>query len=514
MDTGKLRECLCKYKKEELGIPIVLPSMSDNLQSLFQWAVESSPVEGRQLWFVVGNAKEVLQQLPPIMRGRVFPVEGEHLSLIFKRGPYDALLLPKHGFMYSDPNLLVTDFWKQRGNYRLCEEFVSEELQLWFWVSTRTPLKLFGMDHHHAVLWDVKKILRPLGVQLDFVWLSDGRDVVNEAMPCQIPGFFSSLDIYKQPADKPLSEETKKFILEDGYQGIITSHSLVTCHRLQELGLPMIHVNSTRFGNEWIHSPKKHETLVNSIQELLRKKRLRIVHNNHGDQQYVHQYIPSIQANQEVVIPSLCESLLRLRCSPPAKPKIMIWDTRQTLLQKDKSPFMKEFYIRCKYILEDNVESQAILLSQHGKYLPEGYLDQYTAVVHIPYNISTMSMFEQVRANIPIWVPSKRLMKELWSNTEEPNELSWTVFVPGSEKNASTMDNVRNPEVIQRWLDAADFYNPEVLPLALTFDSIDEFLQKVLTTDYQALMDKAEETQQIRRENIAFAWEQVLQHLT
>ena len=152
-------------------------------------------------------------------------------------------------------------------------------------------------------------------------------------------------------------------------------------------------------------------------------------------------------------------------------------------------------------------------MARAKSYLPEGYLDNYTAVVHIPYNVSTMSMFQHVRANIPIWVPSKRLLKELWMDPKEPNELSWTIFVPGSESKASYLDQARNPDVVQRWIDTADFYNPDVLPLVLQFDSVEELIEKALTTDYQDQMKKAEETQEQRRENIVFAWEQVLQGL-
>jgi hypothetical protein len=67
--------------------------------------------------------------------------------------------------------------------------------------------------------------------------------------------------------------------------------------------------------------------------------------------------------------------------------------------------------------------------------------------------------------------------------------------------------------VIERWLSYADFYKPDVLPLVFQFDSIQELVEKVLTTEYQAAIDKAEKTQQTRRENSVFAWEQVLQGL-
>lgn len=510
MDVDLLVRCLEKGKRTELGIPIVLPSFADKLQDISKWALIGSPVEGRQLWFGVGNAKELRSSLPAEMRNRVQPIQASVILAAMKRAPYDALLLPIHGFLYSDPNLCLSEFWKQRGSYEKDSEFQNSDLTLWIWKSKRKPLKLFGIDHHHAVLWDAKQILRMLGVQLDFVWLCDGRPSVNEAIPCQIPFFRSSLDIYKPPAERPLPEETKQFLEGEHYDGVLTSHSLVTCHRFKDLGLPMIHINSTRFGNDWIQDKVKHNALVDSIQGLLQTNRLHLLHNNRGDRDYFHQYFPYVQPNQEIILPSLCENILRLRTTVPASKKLLIWDTRQVLLQPNGSPFMKELYMKLKGAFDNNVESQAVLLAEAKSYLPEGYLDDYTAVIHIPYNISTMSMFQQVQANIPIWVPSKRLLKELWTSPKEPNELSWCMFAPGSEANASALDNARDERVVKHWVAASDFYNPEVLPLALQFDSIEELVEKAMTTDYQLLMDKAEETQQTRRENIIFAWEQVL----
>jgi hypothetical protein len=213
------------------------------------------------------------------------------------------------------------------------------------------------------------------------------------------------------------------------------------------------------------------------------------------------------------VVPSLCESFTRLHVKAPSPTKVLLWDTRQLLLQEGKSPFMKDLFVKLKTKWGAAIESQAILMAQAQAYLPEGYLDSYTAVIHIPYNISTMSMFQQARANIPIWVPTKRLLKQLWSDSKEPNELSWTVFAEGSEANASTMDNVKRSDVLDRWIDCADFYNPDVLPLVYQFDSIEELVEKVMTIDYQKAIDMAEAEQQSRRENIVFSWEQVLQGL-
>jgi hypothetical protein len=510
MDISRLKQCLTNAGKEELGIPVILPSMADSIFPLAQWALEGQPTEGRQVWFCVGNSKDIQSQLHPQLRNRILPLAPSHISLAFQRGPFDALLLPHHGFSYSDPNLTLSSFWKQRGSYKVCEGFQHTEVALWFWVSNRKPLKLFGIDHHHAVQWDIKQLLRPLGITLDFVWLCDGRPPINEAIPSEIPGFQSSIDIYRPAPETPLSPETRQYIEQKKYDGIVTSHSLVTCYRLKEIGLPMIHMNSTRFGNDWIQDPTKHQVLVNAVQELLTQGRLRIVHNNQGDSKYFSQYFPHMSAHQEVWIPSLCESLMRLRDKAPETPKILIWDTRQVLLQEEGSPFMKEMYAKLKQTHGDKIESQAVLMAQSNSYLPEGYLDSYSAVIHIPYNISTMSMFQQVRANIPIWVPSKKLLAKLLADTREPNEMSWTVFAPGSESTASLLDHVRTPEVIETWLQSADFYNPDVLPLVFQFDSIEDLVEKVLSTNYDGAIQKAEGVQQALRENITFAWEQVL----
>ena len=515
MNVQLLKDCLKKAQRIELGIPYVIDCLGDSsvFFSITQWALEGKPEEGRQVWFGIGNAKDLRNQIPPFQRGRLLPLAPEQLDAHLKRGPFDALLLPKHGLAYADPTLTLSDFWLQRGTYQLCSEFQCETLQLWFWTPKQPLIKLFGMDHHHAVLWDARKVLRPLGIYLDFYWLSDGRPPVNEAIPSTVPSFQSSLDIYRSEPLKPLSNEFLDFFTKQSYDGILTSHSLVTSFRLKELGLPQYHINSTRFGNDWIQVPSKHKMLVDALRTLLQTNRLTIIHNNLGDKHYFHQYFPTPAPQQELSIPSLCEQGMRLRLKTPLKPKLLVWDTRQVLLQEGKSPFMKELYAKCKGAWGDSFESQAILMAEAGSYLPEGYLDDYSAVVHIPYNVSTMSMFEQGRANIPIWVPSKRLLKQLWTDVQEPNELSWTVFSPGSEAHASTMDDVRNPEVVEHWVNTADFYNPDILPTALTFDSIEELLEKGFTTEYQSIINMSESSHQQRREGIAFAWEQVFRTL-
>lgn len=507
MDVQGLKTCLTKLERRELGIPVILPSFADAIFPIASWALEGTALDARQVWFCVGNAKEIQSQLSDTLRNRILPLPPFTLEAIIQRGPFDALLLPDHGFFYSDPNLTLSSFWTSKGSYQKHLEWSFPGLSLWTWLPKNPPIRLFSLDHHHAVQWDLRQSLRPFGITVDFHWLCDGRPSVNEALPSEIPHFRSSLDLYKPPLSQSCSDEFKAYLKEKGYKGILTSHSLVTWYRLKDLDLPCFHINSTRFGNEWIQTPERHEALVAALKDHLTQGKLRILHNNKGDQEYFHQYVPTVPPQQELTLPSLCESLLRLRIQPPTPAKILLWDTRQLLLQPDGSPFLKELYTKCKQAFGESLDAQSLLMAERQGYLPEGYLDSYSAVIHIPYNISTMSMFQQVRANIPIWVPSKALLAKLWADPKEPNELSWTVFAPGSEANASTLDSVRNPSVIDKWIQLADFYDPTILPLCYQFDSSEDLIQRAFTTDYAAAIKHHEAKQQERRESHAFALE-------
>jgi hypothetical protein len=508
-----LKKSLNDGGREEMGVPYMSGEIRGIFPKIFEWIGEGIPQRPRQIWFCVPNALEIREQIHPFMRGRILPILPERFSTIVKRQPFDSLLLPED----KNPNEWLRPFWEKRGAYEKSDTWFLPGIHLWFWRVRARPLKFFGLDHHHAVLWDAKQILRPLGVTLDFTWLCDGRPPVNEAVPGEEPPFRRSLDIYNSDPGLPLDPDFRKRILEREYDAVITAHSLVTTLRLRDLGLPMIHINSTRFGNGWILDSGKHQYLVEEIRKLFQENRLKLVHNNWGDQGYVRQFFQGLQPQQEVVCPSLCESILRIRNVSPKPSKYLIWDTRQVLLKGDGSPFMKNLYKSLKGFFVDKIDSQAILLACNKDYLPEGYLDQYTAVIHLPYNISTMSIFQQTRANIPVWVPSPKLLKEIWMDIREPNELSWTSFQ--SDRNTETwkapsyLDDIRKEEVIDWWIKRCDFYDEKKMPFVFHFDSIEDLINRLDKTDYDEMMKKKEEEAIDLREDIYATWEQVIQGL-
>jgi hypothetical protein len=508
MNLEALQSVLTQRKSTFVGIPVIPPSLLTDCLEFLRWSLEGRPEEGRQVWFVFPEPKLFQDQLPSTVRGRILPLSVEQGNFCLYSVPSDALLVANE---YGDPNKSLSPFWQERGCYEQESTEISSDCTVWIWKSKFAPLRLYGIDHHHAVLWDIKQTLRPLGITVDFVWLCDGRPSVNEAIPGQDGPFRSSLDVYRPPVTVSLDPVFQERI-QSTYDAVITSHSLVTAYRLREIQLPQFHINSTRFGNSWVTDSQRHPVLVEAIQEMLRKKKLQVIHNNQGDSLYFHQFFTP-DPSSECILPSLCDSMLRHRFQPVTPMKFLIWDTRQVLFQDNKSPFMKALYRACFEKAPDAFHSQAILLAELKTFLPEGYLDAYTAVIHIPYNVSTMSIFQQVAANIPVWVPSKRLLQELWLNPKECNELSWTVFSEGSQANTSFLDQARNPEAVKCWIDTADFYDNRISECIFTFDSIEELLERIFTVDYQFAMKKNQEAFLKRQENVIATWEMLLKPL-
>jgi hypothetical protein len=499
MNIEILKNTLIEYEIEELGIPY-LGNLYDKIFQIAVWATQSNPKRPRQLWFGYTDAQKLQAGLPDEARCRIIPMSPERVQLWLERGPFDALLLN----VVHNPNASLGIFWKMRGEYKAVS---FGEWNLWIWKPNRSPLKLFALDHHPSVIFYAKRVLRPLGIRVDFTWLADRRPPINDAIPSQEHPFMNSPTIYDIPYNMPLDAAFKSRILAQKYDGVLTSHSLVTAYRLKDLGLPHFHINSTRFGNGWITNTPKYEYLIAEINKLFNAKRLKVISNNLGDQAYFKSYFPNISTEQACYIPSLCESPYRIRAKSPDSPRFLIWDPRQVLIKEETSMFMKDLYLRLYTQYGQIIESQAILISQRGNYLPEGYLDLYTAIIHIPYNISTMSIFEQTGAAIPVWVPSPKLLKKLWSTPNEPNELSWTVFdedVP----NKIDWENGRDPAIIDRWIQKADFYQGNMKSI-ITFDSIEDIAGRILGVNYNQLIKEAHAVSQAIREDVTQEWESV-----
>jgi hypothetical protein len=102
--------------------------------------------------------------------------------------------------------------------------------------------------------------------------------------------------------------------------------------------------------------------------------------------------------------------------------------------------------------------------------MPEKYdyenLSSYQGIIHIPYQVSTMSIFEQYRMNVPLFFPSKSLLIswdiEHWLLRERTQP--WSTRSPRalppheSQKHLPDPNDEYNEAAMDYWLQFADYY--------------------------------------------------------
>lgn len=138
----------------------------------------------------------------------------------------------------------------------------------------------------------------------------------------------------------------------------------------------------------------------------------------------------------------------------------------------------------------------------------------YKGIIIIPYNCSTMSMFEYYTSNMPIFCPSKKFMKKLQKNHQNNvlSELTWNKICGLANGSIIDCDRTNDPndcsnsDIIGRWIDLSDFYNEEWMPYIIYFDSFEELNSKLKTTNLNEISNKMLDFNKTRKKRIYEMW--------
>jgi hypothetical protein len=112
-----------------------------------------------------------------------------------------------------------------------------------------------------------------------------------------------------------------------------------------------------------------------------------------------------------------------------------------------------------------------------GKNYSYDDLSKAQGILVIPYNISTMSLFEFATAGIEILVPSKRFLQILFESYDGVlSELSFFQILEKDVQNLPTDDpnNYRSDKFYEWWVSRSDFYNASLMPNVKFIDSFEE----------------------------------------
>jgi hypothetical protein len=135
------------------------------------------------------------------------------------------------------------------------------------------------------------------------------------------------------------------------------------------------------------------------------------------------------------------------------------------------------------------------------------------ALVLIPYNVSTMALFEHYSACAPIYVPERAFLKKLMASYPKDvlASLSFSQVTgrPAARSGLRDLNDVRDGEVVDWYLDRADFYDPEWMPMIRQFESW-AHLDDLLATDDHAEISREMAAQKPQRlAKIAALWDEL-----
>jgi len=137
-------------------------------------------------------------------------------------------------------------------------------------------------------------------------------------------------------------------------------------------------------------------------------------------------------------------------------------------------------------------------------------------IVWFPYTTSIMSFFEHYWLGIPLFVPSKKFLLELFDRKLALSSFSWhdkpldgSILPPAG----TYMPDPHTRKGVESWLDTYDFYNESEFPYVTYFDSGEHLQYIVETTSRESLTVTSYSMNahnSKRRERNLAAWKEVL----
>ena len=133
---------------------------------------------------------------------------------------------------------------------------------------------------------------------------------------------------------------------------------------------------------------------------------------------------------------------------------------------------------------------------------------RHPAMVLIPYQVSTMFFFELYRMNLPLFVPSLKLL----STWAREHGVMWERVYGTPERQPHTESDAEpgNPNTnasLEYWLGHADFY---VFPHVQLFDSWDDLLRQLATTSLREVSERMRAHNAEQRREQLDTWREIL----
>ena len=348
-------------------------------------------------------------------------------------------------------------------------------------------MKFFNIDQHVSVIADVAHIFKNMGHEVDDWSLSGHHWVLNKPKPNIKLSNGTTLTcsgVCSQEVCDMFYEQNKNEL--NKYDGFIACYPTEFALLYEKFNKPIIIVNCIRYEHPNTFNP----TILNRLNEFLKLRqsegKLYYVCNNKGDQWYTH-YMTGIMGKH---IPNLCEYT-----------NAKYTGTKNKYVIHDRSDIV---------VPGNSCISLGAIRSANWKYSWTD-LYSYKGIIHIPYHNGTMSIFEHYTANVPLFLPSKKHAKELFYQNKIFSDLTFykigKVKEPDDENNPNSL---RNPAILDKWIDTCDFYDEGNMKYIQYFDSTSHLEQLLNTANTQEISNNMFNHNIIRRASVYNSWQEIL----
>ena len=351
---------------------------------------------------------------------------------------FDILLIKIASFKMKQRNLI----------YSLAHWISTSNLIQTLGSSRSHTKKIFTLDLHTSVVRDVTPALNNINIQVNR-WSISGSSHLFTEPNLHVRGVRNS-NWKKIDAEKieTFQNKYRKFLKKQ--DGFIITYTFSFIDLFSKYRKPILGINATRYESPFTFN----EEMFMKLNETLKNySELYVVSNNIADQEYL-EYFSGVKSQY---IPSLCSY------NTKHKPETNTW------------------VVLCRNLtLGKKISQVAPNIKTQEEVWPTGYtyleFARVRGVIVIPYNISTMRMFELTTAGFPIRIPSDRLLLE-WS--ELPGVLSELSYaqVYGRKPLKINLNSPMDPEwkkFYAWWLERADWNQSDLFPNISRFDSLDE----------------------------------------
>lgn len=326
-----------------------------------------------------------------------------------------------------------------------------------FNVRTNQPPRIFNLDLHVSIIADLKSGAVPLDLSVTSWSISGANRVFRKVLWAPDPVEVINATTWQKLNSDMIQDFRHRYnTFLRSFDGFVVTHTPFFAEIYDGLDKPVLAVAGTRYEWPLTLDRNRWKSFDEYIKSSTKSGKLFLVANNMGDTDYL-QFHTGVTPRY---VPSLCEYTGQN------------WDgllshylvvARSTDLINQVSRITNNLW----------VDSQSVL----GKNYSWADLARGKAIFVVPYNISTMTLFELATMGVPVVVPSPRLLKILRHKFSGVlSELSFmemnSMHIDGLGKDDP--NNFLSESYLDWWLNRADFYNSMLMPNVFVIDELEE----------------------------------------